>query len=94
VLPPRAAGTTACLAARPDADVVVVAHSGLDTLINPGQIWRAIPLDGRSMRVTWWLYRACEVPREADRAEQWLEQRWSEVHDWVARTADSQSAPA
>jgi hypothetical protein len=33
VLPPRPAGVLACLAARPDLDVVVVAHTGR----RPGQ---------------------------------------------------------
>ena len=47
VLPPRPAGVLACLAARPDLDVVVVAHSGLDDLVSPVMLWRALPLAGR-----------------------------------------------
>lgn len=79
VLPPRPAGTLACLGARPDAHVVVVAHTGLDTLINPGQMWAAIPLCDRPMRLTWWC-----VPRAADESEVWLDAQWRRVDEWVA----------
>lgn len=79
VLPPRPAGTVACLLARPDADVLVVAHAGLDTLVTPAQIWQALPVHGRPMRVRWWLCRAADVPREPAAAEQWLQAQWDEV---------------
>lgn len=79
VLPPRPAGTVACLQARPDADVLVVAHAGLDTLVTPGQLWRAVPVHGRPMRVSWWLCPAATVPRDEAGAEQWLRRQWDEV---------------
>ena len=84
VLPPRPAGTVACLQGRPDADVLVVAHAGLDTLVTPGQLWRAVPVRGRPMRVTWWVCRADAVPRDADGAEAWLRDQWDRVALWVA----------
>jgi 1-acyl-sn-glycerol-3-phosphate acyltransferase len=81
VLPPRPAGTLACLAARPDAHVVIAVHSGLDMLVNPGEIWRAIPLRDRPMRVGWW----CVTPPDhPDDAENWLNGQWSRVDDWVS----------
>jgi hypothetical protein len=84
VLPPRPVGTLACLAARPDAHVVVVAHAGLDRLVNPGQVWRAIPVDDRPMRVTWWCVTPPDVRAvEPDDAEVWLERQWRRVDDWV-----------
>jgi 1-acyl-sn-glycerol-3-phosphate acyltransferase len=84
VLPPRPGGTLACLRARPDAAVVVVAHGGLDTLVTPRQIWQAVPLQDRPMRVTWWLCDASSVPREPELAEEWLRAQWSEVDARVA----------
>jgi hypothetical protein len=79
VLPPRPGGTLACLQARPDADVLVIAHAGLDTLVTPGQIWRALPVHERPMRVSWWLCPAESVPREDDAAQEWLRRQWDEV---------------
>jgi 1-acyl-sn-glycerol-3-phosphate acyltransferase len=89
VLPLRPEGTLACLAARPDADVLVVAHAGLDMLTSVGAVWRALPLRDRPMRIRWWLYPAASVPRDEESARHWLEQRWSQVHAWI----DAQPAP-
>lgn len=89
VLPPRPAGALACLAARPDLDVVVVAHAGLDRLVSPGQVWRALPLQV-PMRLRWWHVPSAGVPRDADRQTQWLLDQWAEVDAWVAaRPPDS-----
>ncbi|HEY2043061.1 MAG TPA: 1-acyl-sn-glycerol-3-phosphate acyltransferase [Jatrophihabitans sp.] len=83
VLPPRPGGTVASLIACQDADVLVVAHCGLDTLVNPMQIWRAIPFDDRPMRIRSWLYRADSVPRDEAAATQWLDDRWAEIDRWI-----------
>ena len=83
VLPPRPGGTVACLAARPDANVLIVAHAGLDTLVNPAEMWRAVPLVDRPMRVGWWLHQAADVPRDPDAAAEWLRIQWDQVHEWV-----------
>jgi len=83
VLPPRPGGALACLAACPDADVLVIAHCGLDTLVSPSDIWRALPLGGRPMRIAPWLYPAAEVPRAEDSALRWLEEQWTKVDEWV-----------
>jgi 1-acyl-sn-glycerol-3-phosphate acyltransferase len=79
VLPPHTTGTLTCLLARPDADVLVVAHGGLDTLATAAQIWAAIPLRARPMRISWWSWPAESVPREAAAAEAWLQAQWDEV---------------
>jgi 1-acyl-sn-glycerol-3-phosphate acyltransferase len=84
VLPPRPGGTLACLAARPDADLLVVAHTGLDTLVSPALMWRALPLVDRPMLVGWWLVPAAELPRSEPGRLEWLTEQWSRVDDWVA----------
>ncbi|MGI8666449.1 MAG: hypothetical protein ACR2N4_10520, partial [Jatrophihabitans sp.] len=87
VLPPRPGGTLARLAARPDADVLVVAHTGLDPLVSPALMWRALPVTGRPMTIGWWLIPAAEVPRaEAGRLD-WLTDQWRRMDDWVAERA-------
>lgn len=84
VLPPRPGGTLACLAARPDADVLVVAHTGLDNLVSPALMWRALPLVDRPMLVGWCLVQAAELPRSEESRLAWLTAQWSRVDDWVA----------
>ena len=54
VLPPRPGGVVATLSARPDLDVVVMAHTGLDLLVSPWDIWAALPIDHQPMTVHWW----------------------------------------
>jgi 1-acyl-sn-glycerol-3-phosphate acyltransferase len=83
VLPPRPGGTLACLAACPKADVLVVAHTGLDTLVNPAQMWEAIPLTGRPMRIRAWHHRNVDVPRDPDDAQLWLDEQWALVNQWI-----------
>lgn len=90
VLPPRPAGVLACLAARPDLDVVIVAHTGLEDLVSPAQIWRAIPLTRRPMTVRWWHEPAAALPADADDRFQWLQVQWTIVDSWIdARKARS-----
>lgn len=86
VLPPRAAGTLASLAECRQADVLVVAHCGLDQLVTPQKVWDAIPCQDRPMRIHWWLYPASTVPREEAAARPWLSQRWTDIEDWIAAT--------
>jgi 1-acyl-sn-glycerol-3-phosphate acyltransferase len=83
VLPPRPGGTIAALAARRDTDVLVIAHAGLDTLVNPKQMWQALPLTGRPMRIRMWLHPAATVPREDRAIRSWLDCQWDLVDQWV-----------
>ena len=68
VLPPQPTGMLACLAGRPDLTVAVVAHTGLEDLVSPALIWRALPVMGRPMIVRWWFQPARSLPvgEEAD----------------------------
>ena len=45
VLAPRPGGLLAALDAAPDADVVLVAHTGLDHLLTVRDLWRELPMD-------------------------------------------------
>jgi 1-acyl-sn-glycerol-3-phosphate acyltransferase len=83
VLPPHPAGVLAVLGGRPDLDVAVVAHTGLEDLVSPGQIWRALPVRGRPMMVRWWYEPAARLPdTEPDRRE-WLRLQWAIVDAWI-----------
>jgi 1-acyl-sn-glycerol-3-phosphate acyltransferase len=83
VLPPRPAGTAAVLTARPDADVLVVAHAGLDGLTSPARVWSALPLDATPMRVQWWQVAPADLPATEDDVADWLDEQWRRVARWV-----------
>lgn len=83
VLPPRPKGTGAALTARDDTDVLVIAHAGLDTIVNPGQMWKALPLRNRPMRIRAWLHPAVEVPRGESAINSWLDDQWAQVDQWI-----------
>jgi 1-acyl-sn-glycerol-3-phosphate acyltransferase len=93
VLPPRPAGTIACLDARPDADVLLAAHTGLDSLTSARAVWQALPFSDRPVRMRLRWYPAADVPRDPDAAREWLETQWSAMHAWIAaRDATSNDA--
>ncbi|MDQ3761384.1 MAG: 1-acyl-sn-glycerol-3-phosphate acyltransferase [Actinomycetota bacterium] len=82
VLPPRPGGVAAALAAATNADVVWVAHAGLDHLYTVADIWRELPLDG-TVRMRWWRVPAAEVPRSQDAQVDWLYHWWARIDNWV-----------
>ena len=82
VLPPRPGGVSAALAAAPEADVVWVAHTGLDHLFTVADIWHALPLD-TTVRMRWWRVPAAEVPSGQEAQVEWLYQWWERIDGWV-----------
>lgn len=87
VLPPRPGGVLACLSARPDLDVVFVAHTGLDELLTPAQVWAQLPLY-MPMSVRWWT-AGPRPPLEDDRAaEDWLALEWAVIDEWIGAQAE------
>jgi len=83
VLPPRTEGTLAALAALPGADVVFVAHTGLDDIVSLSSLWRGIPL-ARTVRATWWRVHAEDVPSDAESQTRWLLDEWARIDSWIA----------
>jgi 1-acyl-sn-glycerol-3-phosphate acyltransferase len=87
LLPPRTGGTLAALAACPDADVIFVAHAGLDQLVTVGDVWRRLPVD-LQVNARWWRVPYDEVPREPSRSHeeqvQWLYGWWERIDAWIS----------
>jgi 1-acyl-sn-glycerol-3-phosphate acyltransferase len=83
VLPPRPGGVVAALAAAPHADVVFVAHTGLEHLSSAVDLWDGLPMDS-TVRLRWWFVPADQVPRDPDVQEDWLYERWAELDAWIA----------
>ena len=94
VLPPRTGGTRAAIAACPAADVIFVAHAGLDRLVSVGDIWRSLPMD-QVIHARWWRVPAGQVPRSGDPEAQvqWLYGWWETIDGWISarRAADEQT---
>jgi 1-acyl-sn-glycerol-3-phosphate acyltransferase len=80
VLPPRTGGVEACLDARPGLPVVIVAHTGLDQVTGPGDLWRALPFRS-PMAIRWW--PAPEPPAASDDRVAWLTTEWAVVDQWI-----------
>ena len=83
VLPPKPGGVLAAFEGAPHADVVFVAHTGLEHIISARDAWRALPQD-KTLHLRWWFYQADEVPREHDERLAWLFERWEDIDGWIA----------
>jgi 1-acyl-sn-glycerol-3-phosphate acyltransferase len=82
VLAPRPGGLLAALEAAPEADVVLVAHTGLDHLLTVGDIWRELPMD-KQLIMRWWRVPREEIPHDRDEQIDWLFTRWEEIDRWI-----------
>ena len=86
LLPPRPGGALAAIAACPAADVIFVAHAGLDRLASVGDVWRSLPID-TIVRAKWWRVPVGEVPRSVDHEAQvqWLYEWWKRIDTWISQ---------
>jgi 1-acyl-sn-glycerol-3-phosphate acyltransferase len=90
VLPPQPAGVFAAVDAAPHADMVFVAHTGLDHIQSARQLWRGIPLE-RAVDVTWWTIPTERVPLQQDARLRWLHGNWAEVDAWIGRAQPTET---
>jgi 1-acyl-sn-glycerol-3-phosphate acyltransferase len=81
VLPPRPAGTLALLDAAPQADILLVAHSGLDGARGFRDFWHG-RLIGQTIRLRVLRYPASHMPRDERGRRIWLRDAWR----WMDRT--------
>jgi 1-acyl-sn-glycerol-3-phosphate acyltransferase len=96
LLPPRPGGALTAIAACPDADVIFVAHAGLDRIVSVGDVWRNLRVDQR-VNARWWRVPAPEVPRSASHEAQvrWLYDWWQRIDTWISQNRpDDAGAPA
>jgi 1-acyl-sn-glycerol-3-phosphate acyltransferase len=82
VMPPRPGGTLAAIDAAPGADVIFVAHSGLEDLSSVRDIWRHLPLR-HVVQAHWWRVPAEEIPTEREAQIEWLYAQWERVDAWI-----------
>ncbi len=97
VLPPHASGALTAIAACPAADVIFVAHTGLDRLVSVRDVWRSL-LGDMEVRAKWWRVPAGGVPRSASHDTQvsWLYDWWQRIDAWITEenAAPRDSGPA
>jgi len=84
LLPPRTAGAFAAIGACPDADVIFVAHTGLDRLVSVRDLWHSLLAD-MTVQARWWRVPAADLPRDADHETQveWLYGWWERIDAWI-----------
>ena len=97
LMAPKPGGTLAAMAAAPDADVLLVAHEGLEDLSTLGDLWTRLPMDD-VVEARWWHVPSAELPRDRDVDGQvdWLFDWWGRLDTWVAerRVAAGHAPPA
>ncbi len=81
VLPPRPGGVSVLLDANPAADVVVIAHSGLEPYPTFALFARNVPLR-EPVRVVAWRTSAAEIPADLSARTTWLDEQWLRIDDW------------
>ncbi|HET7072344.1 MAG TPA: 1-acyl-sn-glycerol-3-phosphate acyltransferase [Nocardioides sp.] len=82
VLAPRPGGLLAALDAAPEADVVLVAHTGLDHVLSVRDVWRELPMD-KVIVMRWWRVPRGEIPAEREAQIEWLFGWWERIDAWV-----------
>ncbi len=82
VLAPRPGGFLAALDAAPEADVVLVAHTGLDHMLTIGDVWRELPMD-KELIMRWWEVPRSEIPAGREERIEWLFGWWEQIDAWI-----------
>jgi 1-acyl-sn-glycerol-3-phosphate acyltransferase len=82
VLAPRPGGLLAALEAAPEADVVMVAHTGLDHMLTVGDVWRELPMD-KVIVMRWWQVPRDEIPEGREAQIEWLFGWWERIDAWI-----------
>jgi 1-acyl-sn-glycerol-3-phosphate acyltransferase len=82
VLAPRPGGLLAALDAAPEADVVLVAHTGLDHMLTVGDVWRELPMD-KVITMRWWQVPRDEIPDGREAQIEWLFGWWERIDAWI-----------
>ena len=73
---PKPGGVLAALTQARDADVVFVAHTGVEHMVTVLDVWRELPMD-REIQMRWWIVPAAEVPAGEEERIDWLFAWWA-----------------
>ncbi len=81
-MPPRVGGVLTILAATPDTDVVIIAHTGLEGLAGVLDLWRVVPFR-RPVQVTMWRVPRSQIPADDAGRIDWIYSEWARVDRWI-----------
>ena len=91
-LPPKPKGVMTALAAAPGkTDVFFIGHSGLETLVSFGDIWRGMPM-GTQVAIKAWYCPAERIPPPEEQ-ETWLYDTWGEIDSWITEKLSDTAEP-
>ncbi len=93
LMAPKPGGAMAAMRGAPEAEVVFVAHSGLEDLTSLSDIWDALPLE-RTLKAHYWRTTPEERPSEPERVVAWLYRWWSQIDRWIEENRPADVAPA
>jgi 1-acyl-sn-glycerol-3-phosphate acyltransferase len=82
VLPPRLGGALALLGAAPDADVLIVAHTGFEAVGSFNDLWNG-GLVGCHVRVQLWRVPRADIPDAPDGQAAWIDAQWARIDAWL-----------
>jgi 1-acyl-sn-glycerol-3-phosphate acyltransferase len=82
VLAPKPGGVFAAREAAPHADVVFVAHTGLEHLDSVRDVWHGLPQD-KELRLRWSFVPAHDVPQDREQFIDWLFDWWADIDRWI-----------
>ena len=82
VLAPKPGGLYAAHRAAPQADMIFVAHTGIEHLSTVGDIWHGLPQD-KTLRLRWSFIPAAEIPDDEDEFVDWLYDWWADIDRWI-----------
>lgn len=90
VMPPQPGGVFAALGAAPEADAVLIGHTGLDRLHSLRDIWRELPMDKRLTMHAWRVPRG-EIPPQREAQAEWLFGWFERIDGWITTESDRRS---
>jgi 1-acyl-sn-glycerol-3-phosphate acyltransferase len=82
VLAPKPGGVLSALEAAPEADILMVAHTGLDHMLTVADVWRELPMD-KTIVMQWWRVRRETIPSGREAQIDWLYDWWEHIDDWI-----------
>jgi 1-acyl-sn-glycerol-3-phosphate acyltransferase len=82
VMAPKPGGVLEALKTAREADVVFVAHTGVEHMTTVLDVWRELPMD-REIQMRWWIVPAAEVPAGEEERIDWLFAWWARIDDWI-----------
>jgi 1-acyl-sn-glycerol-3-phosphate acyltransferase len=87
LLAPRPGGALAAMESAPHADVVFVAHTGLEYLSSTPELWASIPL-AKPIIGRYWRVAPEDIPSDREARIDWLYSWWSTIDTWIESHAD------